>query len=133
MTYRRELVWGALGYLAGVAVLRLSPLRIPSTFDTGAMAITATSMAIFGVVGWLVARRRPTGQRLAAAAALALPVLLGDAAEIAAFVWVYPNQNPASAGVFAAILLFTNLAIVSAGWLAEQGVGEHRAATARAA
>ena len=73
MKYARELIYGAVGYLVGVAILRWAPLpfTMPATFDGTAATLAAGSMIIFGAVGWWVARRRPVGERLASAAALA--------------------------------------------------------------
>ncbi len=124
MKYARELIYGAVGYVAGVAVLRTLPrATMPIGFDGRAAAFALGSMIVFGALAWWVARRRPHGERLASGAAMALPVLLGDALETATFGLVYPNFDPASSGVFASILLFTNLAIVGGGWLAERSGG----------
>lgn len=121
MKYARELMYGAVGYLTGVAVLRSLPRStIPNSFDARAMVFALGSMTVFGAFAWWVASKRPSGDRLASGAAMALPVLLGDAVETAAYSVVYPNFDPASSGVFASILLFTNLAIVGGGWLAER-------------
>ncbi len=131
MKYTRELIGGAVGYIVGVAVLRAMPrATIPTTFDGRALALAVASMGLFGAIAWWVALKRPNHQRLASVAALALPVLLGDAIETAIYPLVYPNFDPASSGVFASILLFTNLAIVGAGWLAGHSRALDKAARA---
>lgn len=131
MKYGRELIYGAVGYVTGVAILRtLARTTMPTTFDSRAAAFALGSMILFGAIAWWVARRRPSTERLASAAALALPVLLGDAVETAIYPLVYPNFDPASTGVFASILLFTNLAIIGAGWLAGQFGAAREAARA---
>ena len=120
MKYARELIYGAVGYTVGVAILRSLPSVMPVTFDVRATAFAIGSIVLFGALAWIVTSRRPVGERLASGAAMALPVLTGDALETANYSLVYPNFHPASSGVFAAVLLFTNLAIVGAGWLADQ-------------
>ena len=134
MKYARELIYGAVGYIAGVAILRSLPSAIiPTTFNLQAFALIVGSMIIFGSLSAWVASGRPAEDRLASGVAMALPVLLGDACEMTAYSTVYPNFDPASSGVFASILLFTNIAIVSGGLIAAhaRGRGSHRAPATR--
>jgi len=122
LPYARELAASAVGYLVATAVLRWTPLpfTIPTKFDSAAALIAFASMILFGGLALLLLRSRPHGERLAAAGALTLPVLLGDALETADFAQVFPHFDPAAAGVFAAILLFTNFALLGAGLIAER-------------
>jgi len=118
----RELVASTLLYLVATAALRWAPLpfALPTRFNASAILITLGSMALFGTLAHGLLRRWAKGQRLAAAGAITLPILLGDAIATANFALVYPRFDPASAGVFAAMLLFTNFAVLAAGWAAER-------------
>ena len=112
-TVRLALV-GAVGWAAATLALRLLP-----TWPAPSWALAAGVLVLLAALPRLVillTRQLPREGRIAGAAAIALPGMVGDAAATASFTQVFPQAPAAYAGGFGGLMLLGYAVILATGF-----------------
>ncbi len=118
--YLRSILAGVVAWLASILLLHWQslPIHIEPRFTLHMALLAIGDCAFFGMVVYLLVRRKPAAERFPATAAIVLPVAFGDAIAMAFFGDFFPTVSPEASGMFAALLLLTSAVILATGFVA---------------